>query len=187
MKRYPVIIADYDPNWPILYEEKKKVILKVIGSKIKAIEHVGSTSVPDLGAKPLIDILVGVENLDAANDCLRLLQNQLGIIDYNAEPENSEWFYCIGDKKRPEGNNTLHLHLVLYPSKFWNKHLKFRDILRTHPDIAQAYYELKMELAKKFRTERMAYNKSKSSFIESVLEKYKNYRHPTRNNNESPF
>ena len=172
MKRYPVIISDYNPNWPILYIEKKELILKVLGSRIKEIEHIGSTSVPGLGAKPLIDIFAGVESLDNANDCLQLLRDKLGYIDYNVEPENSEWFYCIGDKTRPEDNNTLHLHLVLYPSDFWNKHLKFRDILRTHPDIAKEYYELKVELAMKYRNERMTYNKSKTPFIESVLEKF---------------
>jgi GrpB-like predicted nucleotidyltransferase (UPF0157 family) len=172
MKRFPIVIADYDSNWPNLYEEKKEAILKVIGSKVKAIEHIGSTSVPGLGAKPIIDIFAGVGSPGAADDCLRLLRDQLGVIDFNAEPENSEWFYCIGDKTHPEGNNTLHLHLVLFPSKFWNKHLRFRDILRTHPDIARDYYKLKVGLAEKYRTERMTYNQSKTTFIEAVLEKY---------------
>jgi GrpB-like predicted nucleotidyltransferase (UPF0157 family) len=174
MKRYPVIIVEYDSNWPKLYEEKKKIIMKAIGSRIKAIEHFGSTSVPGLGAKPIIDILAGVESLDIANECVEILKEQLHIIDVNDCPEDSEWFYCIGDRKRPEDHNTIHLHLALYPSKFWNKHLRFRNLLRSHPDIAQAYYELKKDLAIKFRTERLAYCDAKTTFIESILEQYKN-------------
>ena len=171
LRKFPIDIADYDPNWPNLYEEKKKVILDVIGSKVKAIEHIGSTSVPGLGAKPIIDISAGVESMDVANECMILLKNQLGIIDFCTCPEDSEWFYRIGDRKRPEDPNTAHLHLVLFPSDFWNVHLKFRDILRAHPDIAQEYYELKVESAEKYRTDIIAYGESKTSFIESVLEK----------------
>ena len=89
-----VVIVDYDPQWPILYEEENHRILEAIGHKIIAVEHVGSTAVPGLGGKPIIDILVGVRQATDADECVPLLQD----LDYKGvtpQPEEPDWYYCL--------------------------------------------------------------------------------------------
>jgi GrpB-like predicted nucleotidyltransferase (UPF0157 family) len=167
--KHPVVIVDYDHRWPVIYEEKKAEIMDVIGHKVEAIEHIGSTAVPGLGAKPIVDMIAGVRDLDEAEECVRLLRERLGYIDITPEPDETEWFFCIGDKTKPEERNKIHLHLVKYESYHWRKHILFRDFLRTHPDVANEYYELKKKLAEKYGSDREGYTDAKNSFIESVL------------------
>ena len=161
----PVIIVDYDLRWPILYEEEKRRILEAIGHKVVAIEHIGSTAVSGLGGKPIIDIMAGVNQSTDADDCLKPLQ-KIGYQDVTPQPDNSEWYYCCGKGPHSVG---YHLHLVKFMSEHWKKHLFFRDFLRTHPDIAQQYYELKKNLAAKYGSNRIGYTDAKISFIESVF------------------
>jgi GrpB-like predicted nucleotidyltransferase (UPF0157 family) len=161
-----VIVVDYDPRWPILYEEEKDRILGAIGHLVVAIEHIGSTAVPGLGAKRIIDIMGAVRQLADAEECIGPLQR----IGYEYVPEYNE---IIPERryfhKGPAEARTHHLHMVGLTSDFWERHLLFRDFLRTHPEEAQRYYELKKELAARFRSDREGYNDAKSSFIESVV------------------
>jgi GrpB-like predicted nucleotidyltransferase (UPF0157 family) len=169
--KHPVVIVEYDPRWPAVYEEKKAEILDVIGHKLKSIEHIGSTAVPGLGGKPIVDMIAGVGNLAEADECVTLLQERLGYIDVTPQPDQTEWFYCIGDKTKPEERNKIHLHLVKHRSGHWRKPILFRDFLRTHPDLANEYYELKKRLAEKYGSDREGYTDAKDSFIESVLKR----------------
>lgn len=160
----PVIIVEYDPQWPILYEEEKRRILEAVGHKVLAIDHIGSTAVPGLGAKPIIDIMAGVHQLADADECLPCLQ-KIGYIDVTPEPENPEWYYCLGKGPHSTG---YHLHLVKFMNDHWRRHLLFRDFLRTHPEVAQQYYELKKKLALEYGSDRVGYTNAKTSFIESA-------------------
>lgn len=162
----PVIIFDYNPQWPIVYEEEKNRILGVIGHKVVTIEHIGSTAVPGLGAKPIIDIIVGVRRLADADECIKPLQS-IGyeyVPEYEADIPERRYF-----RKGP-ANAHYHLHIVEVTSDFWERHLLFRDFLRTHPEGAQQYLELKKDLAAKYGTERESYTEAKTSFIEQVVE-----------------
>ena len=94
----------YDPRWPILCEEEKRRILGAIGHKVLAIEHIGSTAVPGLGAKPIIDIMAGVHQAADAEECLPLLQS-LGYNDVTLQPGNPEWYYCLGKGKGHQGEH----------------------------------------------------------------------------------
>jgi len=170
----PVIIVSYDPQWPILYEEEKRHILEAVGRKVLAIEHIGSTAVPGLGAKPIIDIMAGVHQFADAEECLPLLQ-LLGYDDVTPQPGDSEWYYCLGKGKGHQGEHTYHLHLVKFMSEHWEKHLLFRDFLRTCPEVAQQYYELKKKLAEKHGSNREAYTEAKTPFIESVVAQARQY------------
>ena len=161
----PVIVVDRDPHWPLMYEEEKGRILEAVGNKILAIEHIGSTAVPGLGAKPIIDIMAGVRQHTDADECLSPLY-RIGYIDVTPQPGHTEWYYCLGKAPHSTG---FHLHLVKFMSAHWQKHLVFRDFLRTHPTTAQHYYELKRNLATKYGTDRVGYTDAKTSFIESVL------------------
>jgi len=165
-----IITANYDPKWPIVYEEEKAKILRAIGNRVVAIEHVGSTAVPGLGAKPIIDIMVGVSHLSDARECIEPLK-KIGyeyVPEYEASiPERR--YFRKGPSQVP--NRHFHLHMVERTGSFWERHLLFRDFLRAHPIVARRYYQLKKELAAKHGSDHEAYTEAKTSFIESVLTK----------------
>jgi GrpB-like predicted nucleotidyltransferase (UPF0157 family) len=123
----PVEIVDYSPEWPILFENEKRLILNAIGHLIVRIEHVGSTAVVGLGAKPIIDITVAIKNLKDANKCIGPLES----IGYEYVPEYEEsiperrYFH----KGKPTIEQHYHLHMVELQSDFWKRHLLFRDYL----------------------------------------------------------
>ncbi|MEX2720477.1 MAG: GrpB family protein [Candidatus Wukongarchaeota archaeon] len=163
--RSPVRIVDYDPQWPIQYEEEKDRILGVIGHIVLAIEHIGSTAVPGLGAKPIIDIMIAVRHLADAEKGIEPLKS----VGYEYVPEFEDslperrFFW-----KSPPESRKYHIHMVELTSVFWQRHLLFRDYLRTRPKVAQEYYHLKKELAAKHGSDRDAYTDAKTSFIKSV-------------------
>ena len=163
----PVIIVGYDSQYPILYENEKRRILEIIGHKVMAIEHIGSTAIPGLGGKPIIDIMAGVSHYIDADECVSLLHDDYK--DVTSELRNPEWYYCLGKPCKEESTYYIHLHLVKFMSDHWKRHLLFRDFLRTHSDIAKQYYELKKKLAVKHGSNRIGYTDAKASFIESVI------------------
>lgn len=169
-KEGPVEIFAYDLEWPIIFEEEKAKILNAIGSKVVAIEHVGSTAVAGLGAKPIVDIMVGIRCLSDVKDCVEPLKS----VGYEYIPEHEastpeRRYFRKGPSDVP--NQHFHLHMVEYNSDFWKRHLLFRDYLRVHPDTVSEYYMLKKRLAAKHGSDRDAYTEAKTLFIESVVSK----------------
>ena len=165
-----VRLVDHDTNWVNDFEEEKQRILNVISQRVVALEHIGSTSVPGLGGKPIVDILVGVNNATAAEKCLQPLK-KIGYIDVTPEPQESDWHYCLGKspvKSRPSFRY-VHLHLVNVQSLHWEKHVLFRDYLRLHVAVAQEYFDLKKRLAIRFGSDREGYTKAKTAFIEQIV------------------
>jgi GrpB-like predicted nucleotidyltransferase (UPF0157 family) len=162
----PVIIVEYDPQWPGLYEEERDRILAVAGDWIVAIEHVGSTAVPGLGGKSIIDIMPAVQRLADAERNIEPLAS----IGYEYVPEYNDilperrYFH-----KGPPEARTFHLHVVERTSEFWERHLLFRDFLRGHPAEAQEYYLLKKRLAAEFGRDREGYTDAKTAFIEGIV------------------
>jgi GrpB-like predicted nucleotidyltransferase (UPF0157 family)/predicted RNA-binding protein associated with RNAse of E/G family len=168
--RSSVRIVNYDPRWPMLYAREKDRILRAVADKVAAIEHVGSTAVPGLAAKPIIDIMVAVRKLSDVNECIGPLRS-IGyeyVPEYEKELPQRRYF-----RRGPEGirNRHFHMHVVEHDGDFWKQHLLFRDYLRSHPDAAKQYCGLKRELAAKHASDREAYTEAKTSFIESVLER----------------
>jgi GrpB-like predicted nucleotidyltransferase (UPF0157 family) len=163
----PIVIVAYDPQWAAMYEEEKARILDAIGEKVLAIEHIGSTAVPGLGAKPIIDMMAGIRSMSHSMDCIQPLE-ELGY-EYFFYPEfPTRRFFRDG----PMGEGPHHLHMTEYLSGFWREKLTFRDFLRTHHEVAQEYHKLKTEWADRFGADREryeAYTEAKTSFIESVL------------------
>jgi len=158
-----VTICDHDPRWPIAFEDEKQAIIHRLEGHIAAAEHVGSTAVPGLAAKPTIDILVGVRRLVDAQHCIPLLAN-LGyeyVPEYEAEFPERRYF-----RKGPTGRQTYHLHMVEVGSGFWVRHLRFRNYLRAHPDAAREYELLKRQLAAQYG--RQAYTEAKTPFIRGI-------------------
>ncbi len=161
----PVVIVEYDPDWPRQYEEERQRIVAAIGDCALGIEHVGSTAVPGLAAKPIIDIMVGVRRLEDAQQCMESLAG----IGYIFQPDDTipERVYF---NKGPADRHR-HLHMTELGGQFWQDHLLFRDYLRAHPDSAAAYAALKRELADRFTTDRIGYTDAKTEFIQSVVRK----------------
>ena len=169
-----VIVTEYDSNWPRIFGEEKKLIESAIGEHIVAIEHVGSTSVPGLGAKPIIDIQVGVRRLLDFKKCIRPLQ-EIGYEHHPAAdadiPDERRYF-----RKSTDGVRSHHLHMCEFRSDWWINHLAFRDHLRENPEDARKYYELKKDLAPKYEWDTIGYTEAKTEFIVSVMERIRKER-----------
>lgn len=157
----PVVIVDYNPAWPEMYREEERRVLGAIGPCVVAIEHVGSTAVPGLCAKPIIDIMVGIRSLSDAPACLEPLQG----LGYEYHPRAE----AMLPERRYFGRTGYHLHMVEATSDFWRRHIRFRDRLRAEPETALAYGELKQRLAARFGTDRGGYTEAKTEFIEGVV------------------
>jgi GrpB-like predicted nucleotidyltransferase (UPF0157 family) len=160
----PVRIVPYDPLWPARFEVERARIEQAIGSWITGgIHHVGRTAVPGLAAKPVIDIMVGVEDLASSRDCL----GELGKLDYQYAPYRAaemHWLCKPGPARR-----THHLHLLPTGSRRYRAELAFRDMLRSRRDLACRYEKLKRILADEHRDDREAYTDAKQGFIAEVL------------------
>ena len=129
------------------------------------IEHIGSTAIPGLAAKPTIDILIGIRNLEGAGRIIPLLQSAgyVYVPEFELDMPERRYFY-----KGRKVEDDFHLHMVEAGSPFWKRHLAFRDHLRAHPDEVKAYEELKLALAKKFRDDRDGYTEAKTEFITRI-------------------
>lgn len=164
----PVAMAEYDPAWPGAYERERARIADAVGGLVVEIEHIGSTAVPGLGAKPIIDIMVGIRSPADGERCVRPLEG-LGY-EYKGEFGIPRRLYF---RRLTGGSQTHHVHMVEHGSDFWERHLLFRDYLREHPQEAQDYYELKVRLAAEFGTDREGYTEAKTEFIRSAEAKAK--------------
>ena len=159
-----VVIAPYNPAWPQMFEHERIVLRDSFRGTEAKIEHVGSTSVYGLGAKPVIDIMIGVSRLKDAEERVGTLE--LAGYEYVANYESAipERRYFRKPRSKPR---SIHLHCVLRGHEFWNQHLLFRDYLRNHPSVAEDYYQLKCDLSKRYN--KVEYTEKKGQFISSVL------------------
>ena len=160
----PVVVVDYDPLWPALFAREALLLDGVLGTYVTGgIHHVGSTAVPGLAAKPVIDILVGVADLEASRNCIDVVTSlHYAYAPYRAN--EMHWFCKPGPTHR-----THHLHLVPTGSQRFIDELAFRDYLRDHEDRARAYVGLKRALARQFRHDREAYTAGKADFVRETL------------------
>ena len=165
-------IVSYDPGWPKSFDEEKRFLKNKFPKIIKHIEHFGSTAVPGLSAKPVIDILIEVTSFKDVKKSIVPYLESLGY-DYFWRPEIDKppmypWFI----KRNKQGERTHHLHMVRKNSKLWDRIL-FRDYLREFPNEAEKYGRLKTAISKKYPTDREAYTKAKTEFVVFATEKAK--------------
>ena len=160
----PVVIVAYDARWPIRFRRLREQLAARFGEVAVAIEHVGSTSVPGLAAKPIIDVMVGLRSLDAGRGRIEAVQG-LGF-EYVPAYETTMPFRLY---LRRGGASAAHVHCVEVGTPFWVDHLAFRDALRADPKARDAYANLKIQLAERFRDDRTAYTEAKTAFIAGVL------------------
>jgi GrpB-like predicted nucleotidyltransferase (UPF0157 family) len=159
-----VIVVAYDPDWPRRFEQERAVLAAVFAESEATIEHVGSTAVPGLGAKPVIDIMVGVSRLTEAEGRIAAVEaaGYEYVQKYESQLPERRYF-----RKPRLGPRAYHLHCVVKGGDVWVRHLAFRDYLRAHPEAAAAYDELKRELA--VRCSKEGYTDAKGPFIEGIL------------------
>ncbi|MBE0336494.1 GrpB family protein [Paenibacillus sp. 28ISP30-2] len=164
-----VEISGYDSQWAEEYTRERAKIVETLRGVCVGIEHIGSTSVLNLGAKPIIDIMVGVEDLASIQSEHR--ERLLGIqYEYVHKPDfPKRAFFRRGEW----GAGTHHLHIYKYKGEHWENHLLFRDYLKAHPEGLRAYDNLKKDLAYQFKYERAAYTEAKGPFIRQMVEQAK--------------
>jgi len=169
--REEISIAPYDPEWPNLYENEAVSLRgKLPQSVVIKIEHFGSTAVPGLAAKPVIDLLVQVSSLEETREQIVPILAAEGY-DYFWRTDVSPayaWFI----KRDSEGKRTHHIHMVEADSKLWER-LYFRDYLREFPEEAKRYAELKQFLSEKYPNDRVAYTEGKAEYVRAITERAK--------------
>jgi len=164
----PIVIEPYHSEWQKIYSHEAFLIQLTIGRYIRVIEHIGSTAVPGLAAKPIIDILIGVKSLKDSPHFIPRLCRWKYIYVPEFEVDLPERRYLF---KQSHGEDTFHLHIVEPESEFFRRHLAFRDYLRANPETAAEYAELKRNLAHEFGSDRSGYTDAKTEFIQSIERK----------------
>ncbi len=170
--REEVCIVPYNPQWPELFQSERDHLRSCLPIELLGrIEHFGSTAVPGLAAKPIVDILVEVTDLQATQTQIVPVLEAQGY-DYFWRPttatEDGLPFYAWFIKRTSTGARTHHIHMVEPHFPHWEC-LCFRDYLIAHPDVAQKYLRLKLHLAATHPNDREAYTNGKTEFIASIM------------------
>ncbi len=161
----PVEIVRYDPAWPGRFRDEADLVRPVLATWLAgAIEHIGSTAIPGLAAKPVIDIMAGVRTLDESRPAIEAVAG-LGYCYAPYQVELEHWF-C----KPSPAFRTHHLHLIPVGTPQWLRPIAFRDYLRAHPDVAGEYAILKRQLVQEHHLDREAYTQAKRPFIDRVTD-----------------
>jgi GrpB-like predicted nucleotidyltransferase (UPF0157 family) len=172
-----IAVVPYDPRWRELFKEEKSHLLSCFPKAlVKRIEHFGSTAVPGLAAKPIVDMLVEVTSLDETRQKIPLIFKPKGY-DYFWRPmwgDDTPPFYAFLIKRDADGNRTHHIHMVEAHFELWDR-LFFRDYLIEHPHVAQDYATLKRKLSNTHANDRVAYTEAKTDFIVWITSIAKEY------------
>ena len=162
-QRDPVEVVPYDPAWPRRFEEWRDRLAGALGRIARRIDHVGSTAVPGLVAKPVIDIQVSVPEIEEEAAFAPAIE-RAGIA-FRSRDAVHRYFRPSGDRPR-----VVQVHVCTAGSAWERDHLLFRDFLRSRQDVAGAYGQLKGQLADRYRDDRIAYNEAKTNFILDAME-----------------
>lgn len=155
-------LEEYTDGWKNQFLEEKKRIERELDGCIIHIEHIGSTAIPNIMAKPIVDIMIGYLRIKDKKKIKKALKS----IGYNYEHKKGSWIlFNIREEKKK-----INLHLVPYSEPFWNKQIAFRNYLKAHSNEAKAYDQLKRNLTEKYRTIQ-GYTNGKTKFIEKILDK----------------
>ena len=163
LRKGVVKLAPYTAEWKRLFEEEKTLLQSAIGQYVLGIQHVGSTAIPRMSAKPIIDIGIAVTSFEEARVCIQPIE-QLGY-EYRGEYGIPRRHFFVKGNPR-----THHIHINEIDSHDWQNQVLFCDYLIQHPELAEEYAALKAELAQRHSTDREAYQDGKGQFIEQVLE-----------------
>ncbi len=163
-------VVEHNENWSKKYQEEAKKITAILGGNIINIHHIGSTAIPSIKAKPVIDILVEVKNIEKIDE----YNDQMASLGYEAMGESG-----IEGRRffRKGGNNrTHHVHVFQAGSEEIERHINFRDYMTAHPDEAMQYSQLKDRVAKEYTYDIQGYMAGKNSFIKEIDKKAKAWK-----------
>ena len=176
LPRDTAVVEPYDPNWPALFEEERRRIMAAVGHIVAGVHHVGSTSIPGMPAKPILDIAVLLHEFEHGERCIEPLEN-IGYVHRGVEDDiPGDRFFLKGHTPQESRSNgqeirTHILHMYTLDSPIWQNHFWFRDCLIANPEVAAEYARLKLNLADKHPDDRASYSAGKRSFITGVLAK----------------
>jgi GrpB-like predicted nucleotidyltransferase (UPF0157 family) len=162
LKKGVVELLPHNEQWHQLFAEEKMRLQNAIGENVIAVEHIGSTSICGIAAKPVLDIAAAVSDKASGEKCVAPLE-KIGY-EYRGEYGIAERFYFVKGEPR-----THHLHILLSESDALKNHLLFRDYLLSNRLVAAEYDKLKKELSEKFQNDRDAYLEGKAEFVERSL------------------
>ena len=170
MERYgggSIVVSDYDPAWPAMFEHERTSLHAALDPFVLTIEHIGSTAVPGLAAKPIIDLQAGVRRLaEAQYHCVEPLQ----ALGYTYLPQYEAWLPGeLFFRKALAKLWTHHLHILQADDPRWQDRLLFRDYLRNHPEAAATYAQLKRDLAAAFDDDISGYRNAKDAFVAATM------------------
>jgi len=169
-KLYPVFLTPYDSSWPELFKKEKNILIGIFGTSVK-IEHIGSTAIIGLTAKPTIDILI--EKPEIMND-EQIIKIMTGNGYIHMEEQTGHLMFVKGYSPGGLEKESYHIHMgPVNQNWLWDR-IYFRDYLNINPDEAREYEMLKNELALKYQNDREAYTEGKADYIKTVTEKAKN-------------
>jgi GrpB-like predicted nucleotidyltransferase (UPF0157 family) len=175
----PAGVVDYDPNWPTLFEEIRRRVEPPLADLAPAVEHVGSTAVPGLAGKPIIDVDVAL----AGASQVPIAIERLAVLGYMHKGDDG----IVGREvfRPPLDGPYHHLYVVVGGSKPHRDHVDLRDYLRGHPDEARRYAERKRAIAHLLLTDREAYTSGKSDLVEAMLARARHFEHRPTNRTRS--
>jgi len=175
-----VSLVPYDPAWPRMFADEKKHLMACLPSRlIRRIEHFGSTAIPGMAAKPIVDMLVEVSSLDETKVIISPVLEAQGY-DYFWRATHGEAgppFYAWFIKRDSAGVRTHHIHMVERDFEHWDR-LLFRDYLIDRPEVAQEYEKLKLALTRDYQNDRVAYTDGKADFVARVTKAAREYYGP---------
>lgn len=161
-----VMLVPHSPDWPARFAAERERLLALFPGVLREVQHIGSTAVPGLPAKPIIDLMAGVDGMETADALIAPLLDAgyVTSAEFNASLHDQRWLM-----RHADGRRTHHLHLVVYEGPLWQTRLRFRDALRAAPGLAERYAGLKARLAMRYPLDREAYTQAKGDFVREVL------------------
>ena len=171
LHRGTVAVEPHNSEWEVTAQQTISKLREILGNTAVDIQHIGSTSVRNICAKPIIDIAVGVRDFRDILGLNAVLEDN-GFI-FRGQDVPDQYLYVCGDKD----SRTHHIHTVIYGSKTWNNYINMRDYLNCHKAEAQAYSKLKEKLARLYPDDRNRYTELKSGLIAEILKKANNWRY----------
>ena len=159
-------VVPYQSGWIELFEREADRLRGVLEEKALCIEHIGSTSIPGMASKPIIDIMVAVASLPQAKELIPVLE----AFGYEFKPHDTIPERVYFSKEKSPEVRTHHLNLTALESEFWKKQIAFRDYLRAHDQIAAEYIDLKKRLAEIYARTNQLNRDGKTEFVLRVLE-----------------
>lgn len=169
LKRGTVSLCDHCKDWEIEANRIITQLKNILGDFAMDIQHIGSTSIKNIKAKPIIDIAIGVKSFDGLDNYIEGLLN-FGVYKSSGQPFSDIVLFSKDDEN---GNRLSNIQVVIYDEEQWNKHILFRDHMNAHPDKAIEYNQIKITASKLFPTDVLAYSNYKGDFINQCIDEAK--------------